>query len=194
MRTNSTTLKDIASIINVSVSTVSKALSNSHEISTHTKNKVLKVAALLKYKPNFYASALRNKKSLILGVILPDLKDKFFLDTLNGITEESSKNDYKIMVYQTCNNTDKEVAYTKLLSESNIIDGLIFSSIKEDRISKINDHLDELTVKGLPIVYVGKHRSFNVSSFAKSNGFNTGKECVREMLLKIDEPQINLSA
>ena len=152
MRTNSITLKYIASILNLSVSTVSKALSNSSEISTRTKNKVIKTANALNYKPNIYASALKNKRSYILGIILPDLKDDFFLESLNGITEESSRNDYKIMVYQSCNDYNKEVEYSNLLSQSNIIDGLIFSSTKRRFLPKECDHLESFISGGIPII------------------------------------------
>ena len=58
------------------------AINNSSEISVATKDKVTEVATSLNYKPNIIASALRNKRSLILGVILPDLKDAFFLESL----------------------------------------------------------------------------------------------------------------
>lgn len=196
------TIKKLAKILELSPSTISKALNDSPEISVATKEKVIKVANRHNYKPNFLASALRSKRSLILGVILPDLKDSFFLDSLNGITEESSKNDYKIMVYQSCNDYKKEVAHTNLLSESNIIDGLIFSSTKGTLISKNHEHINNITKKGLPIVYIERDTMLNSSSFFSSkrndssnkNGFETGQDCVKKLLRKIRNEHINLSA
>jgi LacI family transcriptional regulator len=80
-RSTNVTLKDMAIILELSISTVSKALNGSPEISDATKGKVNEVAKSLNYKPNIIATALRNKRSLILGVILPDLKDAFFLES-----------------------------------------------------------------------------------------------------------------
>ena len=199
-RSTNVTLKDMATIIGLSISTVSKALNNSSEISVATKDKVIEVATSLNYKPNIIATALRNKRSLILGVILPDLKDTFFLESLIGITEESSKNDYKIMVYQSCNDYKKEVAYTKLLSESNIIDGLIFSSIKETLTSKKVAHIHSLAKKGLPIVHIKNNIKFSANLAQKENassekdGFKTGQNCVKKLLRKIENEHLNLSA
>ena len=100
MRTNSITLKYIASILDLSVSTVSKALSNSSEISTSTKNNVIKTANALNYRPNMHASALKNKRSYILGIILPDLKDNFFksnYDAILSIPKDVEKDDLSKM-------------------------------------------------------------------------------------------------
>ena len=194
IKSHRATLKDIASILSVSISTVSKALKGSSEISISTKEKVKNTASSLNYKPNIIAAALRNNRSWIIGVILPDLKDSFYLDSLIGITEESSKNDYKIMVYQTCNDYEKEITYTKLLSESNIIDGLIFSSIANNQISKIDEHLNEIAAQGLPIVYMKKDNGFKSHNFSQTIGFNTGQDCVKKLLSKIEKNHVNLNA
>ncbi|BAO75502.1 LacI family DNA-binding transcriptional regulator [Winogradskyella sp. PG-2] len=194
MRTNSITLKNIASILNLSISTVSKALRNSSEISTRTKNKVIKMANALNYKPNIHASALKNKRSYILGIILPDLKDNFFLESLNGITEESSRNDYKIMVYQSCNDYNKEVKYSNLLSKSNIIDGLIFSSTRRKFRPKECGHLESFISGGIPIIYINKQKRVSVNSCHYERGFEIGKNSVKELLSKIKDNQLNLSA
>ena len=191
VKTNCTTLKDLASVLNVSISTVSKALSDSPEISVETKKRIVELAKSLNYKPNIHASALRNKRSLILGVILPDLRDVFFLDSLNGIVEESSKNDYKIMVYQSCNDYKKEIANTNLLSDSNIIDGLIFSPIKEIVLLKQENHIEKVINKGVPIIYIKKNITSNI---LKENGFKVGQDCVKELLSKINLKHLDLSA
>ncbi len=192
MRSNNITLKDIASLLNISISTVSKALNDSSDISEATKNKVLEIADSLNYKPNFYASALRNNRSLILGVLLPDLTDSFFLESLNGITEESLKNDYKVMVYQSCNDFKKEVAYAKLLSESNIIDGLIFSSTKKVIFSKKENHITSFINKGVPVTYINKQNRVSVNDTIKERGYEIGQDCVKELLSKINH--VNISA
>ena len=183
-------LKDIAQLLGISVSTVSKALNDRPDVKTATKAKVIEVANSLNFKPNYIASALRSKRSYILGVVLPDLKDMFFLNSLIGITEESSKYDYKIMVYQTCNDYSKEIAYTKLLSECNIIDGLIFSPIEEVLTSAKREHLDSIAKKGLPVVHIENKNNLT----STENGFITGQNCVRKLLNMIRNEQLHLSA
>ncbi|MEP0262840.1 LacI family DNA-binding transcriptional regulator [Dokdonia sp.] len=190
MKANNITLKDLASILGVSISTVSKALSNSSQISKETKKKVKDIAKLLNYRPNIHASALRNNRhSLILGVILPDLKDSFFLDSLNGITEESYKNDYKIMVYQSCNDYNKEIEYSKLLFDSNIIDGLIFSSTQKVILSKAENHIKNFIKKGIPVIYINKQKKAN--DIYKERGFKIGQDSVKELLLKINHTHLS---
>jgi LacI family transcriptional regulator len=104
------------------------------------------------------------------------------------------------MVYLTCNNFIKEVTYTNLLSESNIIDGLIFSPSKETLISKRDNHLKIHIKKGLPIVFLNKDDSHNSSSnifnkksdsnISNKNGYEAGGNSVKELLAKIES--INL--
>lgn len=198
------TLKEIAKILGYSSSTISKALNDSNEISVATKKTIVEAVKLLGYKPNFFAYGLRSKKSLILGVILPDLKDIYFLNLLIGITEESSKNGYKIMVYQSCNDYKKEITYTKFLSDSDIIDGFIFSPTNKTIISKNNLHLNDIDKKRIPIVFIEKHGTFRFSSniptakskeiLSKKSGFESGENSVKKLLAKIKREQINLNA
>jgi len=195
MRTSSVTLKDMASILNVSISTVSKALSNSPEISAKTKQKVIKIANSLDYRRNIHASALRSKKSFIIGVILPNLQEDFFLDILNGITEESYKNDYKIMMYQTSDNYVNEVKYSNLLSKSNIIDGLIFSSTQKEMIETGEyKHLKIFINKGIPIINITKQKRISINSCYYKIGYENGSNAVKDLLLKIKELELDLSA
>lgn len=194
MKSNGVTLKQMAHILGISVSTVSKALSNSPEISNRTKVKVQETADLLNYKPNIHASALRNNKSFILGIILPDLRDNFFMGSLNGITEASSKRDYKIMVYQSCNDYHKEVEYANLLAKSNIIDGLIYSSTASTQRYKESEPIRDFKSKGVPIIYIKKQRRVNVNSSFYEKGVEVGKESVNELLSKINEDTLHMSA
>jgi len=164
MNKSGITIKKIGDILGYSASTISRALNDRDDISIATKKRIKETADLYCYKPNFFAKGLKNRQSLILGVILPDLKDPFFLDVLNGITEESLKNNYKIMSYQSCNDSIKEVNYTNLLFDSNIIDGLIFSPSKETLILKKDDHLMNYIERGLPVVFINKYESLDFAS------------------------------
>ncbi|CAL2088088.1 LacI family DNA-binding transcriptional regulator [Tenacibaculum sp. 190524A02b] len=190
------TLKEIALKSGVSVSTVSKALNDSHEISTLTKERVSKIAKSLNYRPNFFAKNLKKRENYIIGVILPDLKNDFFSNLLVGITEETSMKKHRIMVYQTCNSPEKEMIYTKLLSED-IIDGLIISpSLFPQRHAEDNKYLIRLSEKHLPIIVINKMVNSIVHSNKKlvkdSNGLKLGKDLVNNLLDKIKHYNLQL--
>lgn len=183
---SNTTLKSIALKLGVSVSTVSKALNDSHEISDKTKKKVTKIAKNLNYKPNFYAKNLKKRDNFVLGVILPDLSDDFFLNVLIGITEESSKMKHRIMVYQSCNDIQKEKNYTKLLSDY-IIDGLIFSPITSKNFLDKNKYLKQLLNNDLPIEIVNKELMTIVNSKSKK-GVKVGQDIAKKLINRINHP------
>lgn len=184
-----TTLKEIALKSGFSVSTVSKALSGSTEISESTKETVTKIADALNYRPNFLAAALRNNKSFILGVLIPDLKDEFYLDSLNGIIEESCKHNYKVMVYQTWNDNNKELFYTKMLTDSNLIDGFIFSNELNKRKKSETNHLNTLERKGIPTVHFTKD---DYPFFYEKSAFKTGQMSVRKILKEINSQTLKV--
>ena len=85
------TLKDIAKLANVSVSTVSKSLNDSSEITESTKERVRKIAKENNYSPNYIALSLRSKKTKTIGVVIPDILNYFFVKSLYGIEEEARK-------------------------------------------------------------------------------------------------------
>ncbi|MGG8497573.1 LacI family DNA-binding transcriptional regulator [Tenacibaculum sp. TC6] len=189
----SVTLKEIALKSGVSISTVSKALNDSHEISSLTKERISKIAKSLNYKPNFFAKNLKKKENYIIGVILPDLKNDFFSNLLVGITEETSIKKHRIMVYHTCNNPEKEITYTKLLSED-IIDGLIISpSLFPQRNAEDNKYLIRLSQKQMPIMVINKMvDNIIYSSKNQSNGIKLGKDLVNNLLNKIENYNLQL--
>ena len=189
----SVTLKEIALKSGVSISTVSKALNDSHEISSLTKERISKIAKSLNYKPNFFAKNLKKKENYIIGVILPDLKNDFFSNLLVGITEETSIKKHRIMVYHTCNNPEKEITYTKLLSED-IIDGLIISpSLFPKRNAEDNKYLIRLSQKQMPIMVINKMvDNIIYSSKNQYNGIKLGKDLVNNLLNKIENYNLQL--
>ncbi|HEY5390573.1 MAG TPA: LacI family DNA-binding transcriptional regulator, partial [Hanamia sp.] len=92
-------MKELAKVLKVSVATVSKALSDSHEISDVTKKKVLEAAKHFNYTLNPYASSLRNKKSKTIAVVLPEVADNFFSLAINGIQSVAEKKNYHVLIY-----------------------------------------------------------------------------------------------
>lgn len=176
---NTVTLKNIAIKVGVSVSTVSKALNDSYEISHDTKRKIIDIAKGLNYKPNFYAKNLKKREKLILGVILPSLKDEFYLNVLTGITEESYRKGHLIMVYQTGDKIEKEIRYMRLLSED-IIDGLIYSSTSKEE----NKHLQKLLKKELLPIEIIQKKFYEKDH--KIIGVDLGKKLVNRIINQVN--------
>src|SRR3954468_18132656 len=92
------TLKDLARRLNMSISTVSKALNNDVSISSATKERVNNLAKEWDYIPNESARNFKLNKSLTIGLILPDLLDQFFVAAINGVEEIAEKEKYNIIV------------------------------------------------------------------------------------------------
>ena len=102
------TLKDLALELNISISTVSKALNNSPEISEDTQKKVLALAQLYHYRPNSTALRLRESRSNHIGVVLPDLVHHFFTTVFKGIEEYANARGFNVSVCFSDDNTQKE--------------------------------------------------------------------------------------
>ena len=93
------TLKELAKELNVSVSTVSKALNDSPEISQQTIEKVKKLASERNYSPNKIALSLKNNRTLTIGVVIPDILNRFYATVLNGIQESADRHGYDIITF-----------------------------------------------------------------------------------------------
>ncbi len=121
------TLKDIANALNISVTTVSRALNDKDDISPKTKEAVLEVARMLEYKPNAMAVSLRkNVANKIVGVILPAVEHHFFSTILKGIMTAAHLSDYMIMMGESNQDFNKE---RKILQHfgDHLVSGVILS-------------------------------------------------------------------
>ncbi|EAR00465.1 putative LacI-family transcriptional regulator [Maribacter sp. HTCC2170] len=145
------TLKHIARELDVSISTVSKALKNSPEISVDTKEKVQAFAKLYNYKPNNVAISLKNKRTKNIGVIIPDIVHHFFTTVFRGIEQYANKLGYNVVVCVSDESFDKEVINMEMLANGSV-DGFIMSlSAETQRLNDYN-HLKEVTDQGIPLV------------------------------------------
>ena len=104
----SITLKELSKILGVSISTISKALNDSPEISHDTKTKVKELAALHKYQPNVLARNLKSGTTKTIAVVLPTVQNNFFTEVLLGIETEIEKTDYNIIISITNESFKKE--------------------------------------------------------------------------------------
>lgn len=145
------TIKDIAKQFNVSISTVSKALNDSYEISEATKNKIQKYAKEHNYKPNFNALSLKNRSTKTIGVIMPTMLNYFFAQVFKGIEKKALEKGYKVITCISNQSFDKEVEIIEMLSNGSI-DGFLLSMAKETELNNNYDHFKESIENGTPIV------------------------------------------
>src|SRR3954467_11373627 len=103
-----TNIRSLAKELNLSISTVSKALKDSYEISSETKKRVRARAQELNYSPNPYASSLRRKKSNTVAVVVPEVADSFFSVAIKGIEEIAQSRGYHVLIYLTFESYQKE--------------------------------------------------------------------------------------
>lgn len=143
-----TTIHDIARKLNITASTVSRALKDHPRISQETKKAVLKVAHKLNYQPNNIAAALRNGRSNIIGIIVPTADRSFFSSVIRGIEEIANQSRYNVMICQTHDSYKKEVDTVEALLNARV-DGILASHGKE---TVDFDHFRKIKSKGIPLV------------------------------------------
>ncbi|MCR8632664.1 LacI family DNA-binding transcriptional regulator [Paenibacillus radicis (ex Xue et al. 2023)] len=95
------TIKDIAKNLNMSVSTVSKALNNYHDVKEETKLRVLEECRRLNFTPNIVARSMINKKSYVVGLMIPDIADSFFSVNARGVEEVLVQHDHRVVYAST---------------------------------------------------------------------------------------------
>jgi LacI family transcriptional regulator len=145
------TLKQIAKELNVSVSTVSKALNDSPEISEQTKIKIKEYAKLKNYKPNIIGLNLKNRKTKTIGVIIPNILNSFFAKVFSGIEKVADEKGYNVIMCISNESIEKEAHTLEMLSNGTI-DGFILSVSEEAQKQNNYDHFKEIINDGTPIV------------------------------------------
>jgi DNA-binding LacI/PurR family transcriptional regulator len=149
MKYNSLTIIDIAKALGISKSTVSRALKNSHDINAETRQKILDFAKANQYEPNPAAKGLREQKTFSIGVVVPELKNNFFAQVIEGVDEVLYKKGYQLIIAQSYEQMDREIEAVQHLANRSI-DGLIVSVSAK---SKSYEHFKTRNKKGLPIVF-----------------------------------------
>ncbi|MCH7414284.1 LacI family transcriptional regulator [Belliella sp. R4-6] len=149
MKLGQATIKDIAKELNVSLSTVSRALKDYPGISNETKRKVKELAEKLNYRPNAIALSLRKSKSFTIGVIIPEVVHFFFSTVISGIEEVAFANGYNVILCQTNEKLQRELSSIEAMLD-NQVDGLLVSYSKE---TEDFNHFTKLLKQNFPIVF-----------------------------------------
>ena len=146
------TLKDIAKLVGVNVSTVSRALKDHPDISVNIKTEIKKIAADLNYHPNLFAASLRNQSTHLIALVIPEITMFFFPSVIKGIEEVVHTAGYQLMVFQSYNSLLREIENIKTCCDIGV-DGLLISLSSE---SNNFNHLLELQELEIPVVLFDK--------------------------------------
>jgi DNA-binding LacI/PurR family transcriptional regulator len=149
MKFEAVTIKDIARALGLSTSTVSRALRDSYEISPETKRLVIEYAEKIKYHPNPIALSLKERRSRSIGVIVAEIANSFFSQTIDGIESIAYNNGYNVIISQSRESFEREMINLNYLT-SRSIDGMIVSVSAE---TKDFSGFKELNDRGMPIVF-----------------------------------------
>src|SRR3978361_1169327 len=149
MKFDTGTIKDIAKELNLSTSTVSRALRGSHEISGETKKLVLEYAEKINYRPNPIALSLKERRSRAIGVVVSEIANNFFSQAINGIESIAYNRGYHVIFTQTHESPAREEANIQYLLSSHV-DGLLVSLSAGTTDTSQFKYLHD---KGFPIVF-----------------------------------------
>lgn len=145
------TLKELAKLLNVSVSTVSKAINDSPEISPKTAERVKELARLHNYRPNPVAVNLKKSKTGTIGVVIPNISNSFFARVLSGIEAEAQNHDQQIITYISNESLEREKQICDMLT-SGFVDGVLIAVSEETQKKQEYDHLFSLVDYNIPVV------------------------------------------
>lgn len=143
------TIKEIAKRLNISFSTVSRALHDHPNIGLRTKTRVQELAKELNYEPNQTAIFFQQRKTFTIGVILPELSEAFFSTSINGIEDTAEKNKYTVLLGQSHDSEEREKKIVETM-KNHRVDGVIISISK----NTVNyEHFESLKKYGIPVVF-----------------------------------------
>lgn len=148
MKQKPATIKDIARILGLSTSTVSRALRDMPEVSPQTKEDVKRLAKELKYQPNIVALGLVKSRTRVLGVIMPHIEQPFYSSAISGIEDTALDAGYNVMICQSNEQLGREENAIQVLSASRVDGFIICPSEQTTDFAHINNQID----MGTPLV------------------------------------------
>jgi LacI family transcriptional regulator len=148
MKKNQTTIYDIANAMGVSASTVSRALRNHQDISDEVTANIKKMAKKMNYKTNIIAKNLKERRTKVIGIVIPEVMHHFSMSVLNGIEEVAFRKGFHIIVAKTNESYSREVMHVESLA--GLVDGLIICISQE---TKKFDHFKTYKQLEIPVVF-----------------------------------------
>jgi LacI family transcriptional regulator len=169
------TIRKIARDLNLAVSTVSKALRDSHEISAETKARVFEYAAKMNYSPNPYASSLKRRRTENIAVIVPEVSDTFFSAAINGIEDVAHEMGYHVMIYLTHEDIGEEESILRDLRNGRV-DGILIS------VAAGKTGWDYFSQVELPLIFFDRVREDVPATQIVTNDFEAGYNAVMHLI------------
>jgi LacI family transcriptional regulator, galactose operon repressor len=166
----SVTIYDIANHLNISASTVSRALHDNPLISTDTRNKIKAVARKLKYHHNTIASSLRNSKTNCIGIVVPRINRHFFASAISGMQDKAQEYGYNVLIGQTSESVDREKSQLSAMLSSRV-DGIIVSPTMY---TKNFSHFDIFNNQNIPLLYFDRTPDHTRNRMVVGNDFEGG--------------------
>ncbi len=149
-RKQQTSIRDLAQQLNLSISTVSRALADHRDISEATKARVRQLAQALSYRPNQLAAALRKGHSQTLGVIVPHIKGYFFPAVMNGIEKVATREGFNVMMCQSNEDVSRERRNVETLLDAQV-EGILISVSATTQLDV--QHFEQVRRQGVPLVF-----------------------------------------
>jgi len=146
------TLKEIAELLGIAPTTVSKALKDYPDVSEKTRREVRELAERLGYSPNSFAVNLRTKESKTIGLIIPEVVHHFFSNVITGIIEEAEKSGYLVIILQSGESPEMERKQVDLLLDKRV-DGILMALTND---SNDDDHIRKIIKRDMPLVLFDK--------------------------------------
>lgn len=188
-----TTLKELASILGVSISTISKALNDSHEISESTKKRIIETAKAYNYRPNKIALGLKSGRTNTIAVIIPSVQNSFFARALYGIESVISKTNYSTIVCLTKESHRKEVDNFDMLSNG-VVDGFIVAVSEETQTLNEFSHFEDAINDGKKLVMFDRVIETIPCVKVETNDYSAISEATKNLIVSNRKNIILLSA
>lgn len=147
-------IKTIADMCGVSVATVSRVINNSGNVKADTREKIVKAIEELDYVPNALARNLSRKESDVIGVVVPDVSNSFYIELIKGVMEEANSNGLSIVFFNSDHSIEKELKAMKMLREQRIKGMLLISAVKKDEVDILRRNIKNMNV---PLVLINKY-------------------------------------
>jgi DNA-binding LacI/PurR family transcriptional regulator len=173
------TIKEIAKRLNISISTVSRALHDHPSIGLRTKADVKKMAEELNYEPNQTAIFFKQRKTFTIGLILPNLREEFFSAAINGVEDISLENNYIVLIGQSHDDVEREKKIVETMKKHRV-DGILASiSTSTTQI----DHFTQMKNYEIPVVFFDRVPDVPDIHSVRCDLYNSSIEAV-EFLIK----------
>ncbi|WP_088227574.1 LacI family DNA-binding transcriptional regulator [Desulfosporosinus sp. FKB] len=170
------TIRDVARLAGVSISTVSRVLNKSGYVNSETEREVNKAIQMLKYEPSDVARGLTNKKTRTIALILPDIVNPFFPELSRAVEDVARTSGYTVIFGNSDGQANKEKAYINILKQK-YISGIIFASHNLNR-----DDVEYLQKIDIPFVVLDRAPSQEGCTVVRSNNFEGAKLAVQHLL------------